>query len=77
MDEQVTAQLSPLSQEVLVRITDGKKITTIASELGTTRHVVDGQMRRIYRHFGVRGIALLVHAAIREGWIEHPAGNMQ
>jgi DNA-binding NarL/FixJ family response regulator len=75
MDGQLTPQLSSLSQQVLVRITDGKKIETIASELGTTRDIVDGQLRRIYRHFSVKGIALLVHAAIREGWIEHPAGT--
>ena len=75
MDVQATAQLSRLSHQVLVSFTDGKKIEAIASELGTTRHVVDGHLRRIYRHFRVRGIARLVHAAIREGWIEHPAAG--
>jgi DNA-binding NarL/FixJ family response regulator len=69
----VTQQLSPLSQKILVRFTNGEKIKTIASELGTTRDVVDGQLRRIYQHFRVKGIALLVHAAIREGWIKCPA----
>jgi DNA-binding CsgD family transcriptional regulator len=77
MDEQQIPQLSPLSQQILVRVTDGKTIKTIASELGTTRDVVDGQMRRIYQHFRVKGIALLVHAAIREGWIQHPAAEMR
>jgi DNA-binding CsgD family transcriptional regulator len=76
MDEQTTPQLSPLSQQILVLVTNGKKIKTIASELGMTRDVVDGQLRRIYRHFRVKGIALLVQAAIREGWIEHPAGKV-
>ena len=74
MNEKVTPHLSPLSQHILVSVTNGKKIKTIASELGTTRDVVDGQIRRIYRYFRVRGIALLVHAAIREGLIEHPTG---
>jgi DNA-binding NarL/FixJ family response regulator len=77
MDAQLTQQLSPLSQQILVSITSGKTIKTIASELGTTRDVVDGQIRRIYQHFRVRGIALLVHAAIREGWIEHPQENVR
>ena len=72
MDEQVSAQLSALSQQILVRVTNGQKVKTIASELGTTRDVVNGQIRRFYEHFRVRGIAMLVHAAIREGWIENP-----
>ena len=76
MDEPLTPRLSPFSQEILVRVTNGQKLKAIASELGTTRDVVDGQMRRIYRHFRVRGIAQLVHAAIREGWIEHPAAEI-
>jgi DNA-binding CsgD family transcriptional regulator len=65
-------QLSSFAQQILVRVTSGQKVKTIASELGTTRDVVDGQLRQIYKYFRVRGIALLVHAAIREGWIEHP-----
>jgi DNA-binding NarL/FixJ family response regulator len=75
MDEQVSAHLPALSRQILVRVTNGEKVKKIASELGTTRDVVDGQIRRIYQHFRVRGIAQLVHAAIREGWIEHPAEN--
>ena len=75
MDEQVPAKLSALTQQILVRVTNGEKIKKIASELGTTRDVVDGRLRRIYRHFRVRGIAQLVRAAIREGWIEHPSAE--
>ena len=75
MAKQLTGQLSAFSQQILVRVTDGKKIRTIASELGTTRNVVDGQLRRIYQHFRVKGVAQLVQAAIREGWIEHPCGK--
>ena len=66
-------QLSALAQEILVRVTDGQTTKTIASALGTTRHTVDWQMRTLYRRFRVKGIALLVHAAIRGGWITHPA----
>jgi len=69
--------LSPLAQEILVRLTDGQTTKTIASELGVTRDIVDGRVRRIYRRFGVKGVARLVHAAIREGWIAHPAVQTQ
>ena len=65
--------LSPLAQEILVRLTNGQSIKAIASALGTTRDIVDGRARTIYRHFRVKGVAQLVHAAIREGWITHPA----
>ena len=65
--------LSPLAQEILVRLTDGQTTKTIASELGVTRDIVDGRVRRIYRRFGVKGVARLVHVVIREGWIAHPA----
>ncbi len=75
MDEPVSPQLSALSQQILVRVTNGEKIRKIASELGTTRDVVDGHLRRIYQHFRVKGIAQLVRAAIREGWIDHPAAE--
>jgi len=67
------AQLSTLAQKILVRLTDGQTIKSIASDLGMTRDVVDGQVRTIYRRFRVKGVAQLVHAAIREGWITHPA----
>lgn len=76
MAKQLPRQLSPFSQQILARVTDGQKIKAIASDLGTTRDVVDGQIRRIYQHFRVRGVAQLVQAAIREGWIEHPAGKV-
>jgi DNA-binding CsgD family transcriptional regulator len=65
-------QLSPLSKEILVRVTDGQPVKVIASDLGITRDKVDWQLRGIYRYFGVRGIAHLVHAAIREGLIAYP-----
>jgi DNA-binding CsgD family transcriptional regulator len=67
------SQLSPLSKEILVRVTDGQSVKVIASDLGMTRDKVDWQVRVIYRYFGVRGIAQLVHAAIREGLISCPA----
>jgi DNA-binding CsgD family transcriptional regulator len=67
------SQLSPLSKEILVRVTDGQSVKVIASDLGMTRDKVDWQVRVIYRYFGVRGIAQLVHAAIREGLISYPA----
>jgi DNA-binding CsgD family transcriptional regulator len=65
--------LSALAQEILVRVTDGQTTKTIASALGTTRHTVNWQVRTLYRRFRVNGVALLVHAAIRGGWITHPA----
>ncbi len=65
--------LSPLAQEILVRLTDGQTTKAIASALGVTRDIVDGRVRTIYRRFRVKGVAKLVHAAIREGWIAHPA----
>jgi len=67
------AQLSTLAQEILVRLTDGQPIKSIASDLGMTRDVIDGQVRKLYLHFRVKGVAQLVHAAIRDGWITHPA----
>jgi len=67
------SQLSPLSKEILVRVTDGQTVKVIASDLGMTRDKVDWQLRVIYRYFGVRGVAQLVHAAIREGLISYPA----
>jgi DNA-binding CsgD family transcriptional regulator len=73
MNRREEPRLSPLSKEVLVRITDGHTAKDIASELGITPDKVEWQMRVMYRHFRVRGIALLVHAAIREGLIAHPA----
>ena len=66
-------RLCPLSQEILVRLTDGQTIKAIASAMGSTRDKVDGRVRTIYRRFRVKGVARLVHAAIREGWIAHPA----
>ena len=77
MEKKSTQQeLSPFSQQILLRVTNGVRIKAIASDLGTTRDVVDWQIRRMYQHFRVRGVAQLVQAAIREGWIEHPAGKM-
>ena len=64
--------LSPVAQHILLRVTDGQSREQIASNLGMTRDQIDWQVRRIYRHFNVSGIARLVHAAIRQGWIEHP-----
>jgi len=72
MDERGRRQLSSLAQEILVRLTDGQTTKTIACDLGMTRDVVDWQVRRLYLHFRVKGVAQLVHAAIRDGWIEHP-----
>ena len=72
-DEQVSPQLSAFARQILVRVTNGEKVKVIASELGTTRDVVNGQIRSIYQQFRVRGLAQLVHAAIRQSWIEHPA----
>jgi len=66
-------QLSALAQEILVRLTEGQRVKSIASDLGMTRDVIDGRVRAIYRRFRVKGVAKLVHAAIREGWIAHPA----
>ena len=66
-------QLSARAEEILVRITEGQTTKTIASALGMTRHTVDWQVRTLYRHFRVKGVALLVHAAIRGGWITHPS----
>jgi len=68
-------QLSSLAREILSRVTDGQTIRAIACDLGMTRDVVDWQVRTLYRHFGVKGVAQLVHAAIRDGWIEHPSGG--
>ena len=70
-------QLSSLAQEILVRLTDGQTVKSIASDLGLTRDVVDGRVRTIYRRFRVKGVAQLVHAAIREGWIMHPWDRRQ
>ena len=75
VDDPETPYLSPLAQEILVRLTDGQRVKTIACALDTTRDIVDGQVRRIYRRFRVKGVAQLVHAAIREGWISHPFGQ--
>jgi DNA-binding CsgD family transcriptional regulator len=66
-------ELSALTQEVLVRLTDGQRVKEIASELGLTRDAVDGRVRRLYRIFRVKGVAHLVQAAVRGGWISHPA----
>ena len=68
-----TPLLCPLAQEILVRLTDGQTIKAIASALGTTRDGIDARVRTMYRRFRVRGVAQLVHAAIREGWIADPA----
>ena len=65
--------LSPLAQAILVRLMDGQTTKAIACALGTTRDIVDGRVRTIYLRFRVKGVAQLVHAAIREGWIDHPA----
>ena len=70
-------RLSSLAQDILIRLTDGHTLNTIACDLGRTRDVVDWQVRRLYLHFRVKGVALLVHAAIRDGWIEHPGTVVQ
>jgi DNA-binding NarL/FixJ family response regulator len=66
-------KLSAATQEILLRLTDGQRVKKIASDLGVTRDAVDGRVRRLYRYFRVKGIAQLVHAAVRGGWITHPA----
>src|SRR5690349_22808889 len=71
-DDGGNLQLSPVAQYILLRVTDGHKVKVIASELGMTRDQVNWQVRRIYRYFQVKGVARLVHAAIRHGWIAHP-----
>jgi DNA-binding NarL/FixJ family response regulator len=73
MERQGRPALSTVTQKILVRLTDGQRVKEIASDLGVTRDVVDGRVRRLYRCFGVKGIAKLVHAAVRGGWISHPA----
>ena len=73
MNRREEPRLTPLSKEILVRITDGQTAKEVASDLGITPDKVEWQMRVMYRYFRVRGIALLVHAAIREGLIAHPA----
>jgi DNA-binding CsgD family transcriptional regulator len=73
MNDRGRPYLSSLAQEILFRVTEGQTVKVIASNLGTSRDKVDWQMRLIYRRFRVKGVAQLVHAAIREGWIEHPA----
>ena len=75
VDDPGTPYLSPLAQEILVRLTDGQRVKAIACALDMTRDIVDGQVSVIYRRFRVKGIAKLVHAAIREGWITHPAAQ--
>jgi len=70
MHDRGKPELSPLAAEILVRVTDGQTIKAIASDLGTTRDVVDYRLRTIYRQLRVKGVAQLVHAAISKGWIE-------
>jgi DNA-binding NarL/FixJ family response regulator len=72
-DPDTRLKLSAATQEILLRLTDGQRVKKIASDLGVTRDAVDGRVRRLYRYFRVKGIAQLVHAAVRGGWITHPA----
>ena len=71
MHDRERPQLCSLAQEILVRLTDGQTVKSIAYDLGLTRDVVEGRVRSIYRRFRVEGVDQLVHAAIREGWIMH------
>jgi len=70
-------QLSELAQEILVRLTDGQTIKAICFRLGHHASQSGLASEDNLSAFRVKGVAELAHAAVREGWVTHPAGQAQ
>jgi DNA-binding NarL/FixJ family response regulator len=70
-----TPSLSSREREVLERVVEGRGDDEIGRELGITTRTVEAHLTRLYERLDVRSQTELATRAVREGWLDLPAGS--
>jgi DNA-binding NarL/FixJ family response regulator len=67
--------LTPRERAVVTQLVDGRTNDEIASALGITSRTVEAHLARLFERLGIGSRTELATRALREGWLEVPAGS--
>jgi len=67
--------LTPRERSVVTELLDGRTNDEIASALGITTRTVEAHLARLFERFAIGSRTELATRALREGWLEVPAGS--
>ena len=71
---QAEVSLTPRERSVVTHLLDGRTNDEIASALGITTRTVEAHLARLFERLGIGSRTELATRALREGWLEVPAG---
>jgi DNA-binding NarL/FixJ family response regulator len=66
--------LTPRERSVVTHLLDGRTNDEIAMALGITTRTVEAHLARLFERLGISSRTELATRALREGWLEVPAG---
>lgn len=66
--------VTPRELEVLRLVVDGMSNDQVGAELGITTRTVEAHLTRLYERSGTQSRTELATRAVREGWLDLPAG---
>jgi DNA-binding NarL/FixJ family response regulator len=72
---QAEVSLTPRERAVVTHLLDGRTNDEIASALGITTRTVEAHLARLFERLGIGSRTELATRALREGWLEVPAGT--
>jgi DNA-binding NarL/FixJ family response regulator len=72
---QAEISLTPRERAVVTHLLDGRSNDEIASALGITTRTVEAHLARLFERLGISSRTELATRALREGWLEVPAGS--
>lgn len=71
---QAEISLTPRERAVVTHLLDGRTNDEIASALAITTRTVEAHLARLFERLGISSRTELATRALREGWLEVPAG---